>query len=248
VAIERPAKGTKQRRLAPADRRKHILEGAIAYFAEVGFDGSTRDLAERLGVKQPLLYRYFPSKDDLIREVYETVYIGRWRPEWVTLITDRNSPLRDRLIRFYEAYAEVQFERVWMRMFLFSGLRGLDINKRYVGFMEDRVLKRICAEIRHSFGLASVDDVPVQPEELAAFWIFHAGVFYYGLRREVYGASVHVGMEQFTELTIDSLLQSFPDVAKRAIAKYRATHRPAPRRVKRPGATVRRRRGVAAIP
>ena len=24
---------------------------------------------------QPLLYRYFPSKDDLIKEVYRTVYL-----------------------------------------------------------------------------------------------------------------------------------------------------------------------------
>jgi hypothetical protein len=35
----------------------------------------TRDLARRLGVTQPLLYRYFPSKDDLIKEVYRTVYL-----------------------------------------------------------------------------------------------------------------------------------------------------------------------------
>jgi hypothetical protein len=30
----------------------------------------------RLRVKQPLLYRYFPSKEDLIKEAYETVHIG----------------------------------------------------------------------------------------------------------------------------------------------------------------------------
>ena len=58
----------KRQRLPPAARRDHILKEAIQYFSEVGFDGGTRELAVRLGVKQPLLYRYFPSKEDLIKE------------------------------------------------------------------------------------------------------------------------------------------------------------------------------------
>ena len=244
VTIKQLESETRRQRLQPATRRKHILDEAIRYFAEVGFDGSTRELAERLGVKQPLLYRYFPSKEDLIKEVYEAVYIGRWRGEWDELIADRNVPLRERLIRFYESYAEVQFQPEWMRIFLFSGLRDLDINKRYVRFMEERVLKTICGEIRHTFALASVDLVPVQPQELAAFWIFHAGIFYYGLRRDIYGVPVHVEMERFTELTIDSLLLSLPAVARQAIADWAAyrRRRVRPGRPKKPDGRPRRSR------
>src|ERR1700710_2341335 len=78
------------RRLAPADRRRQIIEAAVSYFSEVGFDGATRALAERLGVTQPLIYRYFPSKDELIRAVYEEVYTGRWRDEWLELLGRRD--------------------------------------------------------------------------------------------------------------------------------------------------------------
>ena len=48
--------------------------------------GQTRELAQRLGVTQPLIYRYFPTKQDLIDRVYEEVFVGRWRPEWTDLI------------------------------------------------------------------------------------------------------------------------------------------------------------------
>src|SRR5258706_4872995 len=65
---------TKQKRLSPDDRRKEFVAKATEFFSEHGFGGGTRDLARRLGVTQPLLYRYFPSKDDLIKEVYRTVY------------------------------------------------------------------------------------------------------------------------------------------------------------------------------
>ncbi|MDP2330322.1 MAG: helix-turn-helix domain-containing protein, partial [Reyranella sp.] len=65
----------KQKRLSPDDRRREFVAKATEFFSEEGFDGGTRDLARRLGVTQPLLYRYFPSKDDLIKEVYRTVYL-----------------------------------------------------------------------------------------------------------------------------------------------------------------------------
>jgi AcrR family transcriptional regulator len=204
----------KRQRLPPGARRKCILSEAIQYFAEVGFDGGTRELAKRLGVKQPLLYRYFPSKDDLIKEVYEAVYVSRWRRDWETLISDRGLPLRTRLVEFYKAYAKIMFEPEWIRIYFFSGLKGLDINKRYVSFMEEHVLKRICEEIRFAYDMPSVLEVPVKPQELAAFWIFHGGVFYYGVRREVYGVPVQVDVDEFTELSVDSLLGGFPRIAR----------------------------------
>jgi len=91
----------KQRRLSSDDRRKEIVAKATEFFAEEGFGGGTRALARRLGVTQPLLYRYFPSKDDLIKEVYRTVYLDPLEIGWEKLLCDRSRPLRDRLQEFY---------------------------------------------------------------------------------------------------------------------------------------------------
>src|SRR5271155_643277 len=106
----------KQRRLSPDDRRKEFVAKATEFFAEEGFGGGTRDLARRLGVTQPLLYRYFPSKDDLIKEVYRTVFLDPFDAGWDDLLTDRSRPLRERLQEFYGAYTEVIFTRKWLRI------------------------------------------------------------------------------------------------------------------------------------
>jgi hypothetical protein len=46
---------TERQRLSPLIRRRHLIEEAFAYFAEVGLSGSTRGLAKRVGITQPLL-------------------------------------------------------------------------------------------------------------------------------------------------------------------------------------------------
>ena len=81
------------RRLEPQARREQILAGAVAYFAEVGFGGTTRDLASRIGITQALLYRYFASKADLMEAVFERVFLGRLSPRWGEEIRDRTQPL-----------------------------------------------------------------------------------------------------------------------------------------------------------
>lgn len=52
-----------------AATRKQLLDAAAALFAERGFDRTTvRDIADRAGVNQALLFRYFGSKDGLFAE------------------------------------------------------------------------------------------------------------------------------------------------------------------------------------
>ena len=82
------AKVSSTRRLSPEDREKQILEGAIKFFAEKGFSGQTRELALQLGITQPLLYRYFPSKRSLIERVFNEVYINKLDPVWSEALTD----------------------------------------------------------------------------------------------------------------------------------------------------------------
>ena len=119
-----------RRRLRPKERERQIVDGAIRYFAEVGFEGQTRELARRLNITQPFLFRYFPTKDDLIDRVYEEVYLSRWKDEWVDDLTDRTVSLEERLIRYYEDYVATIFGYEWIRIFMFSGLKGEPINQR----------------------------------------------------------------------------------------------------------------------
>jgi AcrR family transcriptional regulator len=53
-------------------RYREVLDAVAAVFAEKGYAGaSTRDIAERLGVRQASLYYYFPSKERALGAVCE---------------------------------------------------------------------------------------------------------------------------------------------------------------------------------
>ncbi len=178
-------RGRRQRRQS-AERRQEFIDQAVAFFAEEGFESSTRELARRLGVTQPLLYRYFPSKQDLIAAVYDEVYLGRWRDEWGDLLADRSRPLMDRLLEFYDTYTEAIFQRDWMRIFLFSGLKGEGIHGRYLRRVRGRIIEPIFREWRAETGR----DGPPTEREIEAVWTMHGGIFYYGVRTMVYEVPV----------------------------------------------------------
>ena len=182
-----PDETLKRKRLSSTARRQDFIDQAIEFFAEEGFESSTRGLAKKLGVTQPLLYRYFPSKDDLISEVYDAVYVNRWQPEWELLLRDRTHPLADRLNTFYDVYTDVIFNREWMRIYLFSGLKGVDINRRYMQLVRQRILEPILIEARVELGLP---DVPAKDCEVEFAWIMHGGIFYYGIRDLIYDSAI----------------------------------------------------------
>ena len=71
----------KRRNMRAADRERAILDEAIRFFAERGFEGQTRELAKRLGITHSAIYRHFPSKEALIERVYQEVYLSRWSPD-----------------------------------------------------------------------------------------------------------------------------------------------------------------------
>jgi AcrR family transcriptional regulator len=200
----------RKKRLSPQERRAEFIRKAALFFADEGFGGGTRDLARKLGVTQPLLYRYFPSKEDLIKEVYRAIYIDRWRPEWDAMLTDRSRPIRERLQTFYESYTDTIFSREWLRIYLFAGLKGIELNRLYVGFVEDRILSRIIAEYRDEAGLPPQIE-PAQAElELA--WVLHGGIFYYGVRKVIFEAPVMEQKSRFIANALDVFLEGISRV------------------------------------
>jgi AcrR family transcriptional regulator len=206
----------KQRRLSPDDRRKEFVAKATEFFSEEGFGGGTRDLARRLGVTQPLLYRYFPSKDDLIKEVYRTVYLEPIDPGWDKLLTDRSRSVRDRLQDFYAAYTTAIFTRRWLRIYLYSGLKGLDINRWYVGMVRDKILTRIVRECRHEAGLPAQSKPTAAELELT--WVFHSGIFYYGVRKYIYESPVLEDKEKMISDALDTFLAGYRQTFAKAVA------------------------------
>ncbi len=214
-----------KRRLAPADRRREILAKAIEYFAQVGFDGGTRELARHLGTTQPLLYRYFPTKDALIQEIYKAVFLDIWRPAWDDLLSDTARPLRDRMQQFYEEYMAAILTPQWIRIYFFAGLKGVTINVHYLAVVEERILKRIIREFHREMGLKV--PVDVAPEDLETAWTLQGGIFYYGVRKYVYGSPMHTSAEVVISQSLDVFCAGY-----RAVLEARTNQKSGtPRRV-----------------
>lgn len=202
VQETRDIAGRKRRRLDPAARRDLIVEEAVRYFAEVGFDGPTRDLARRAGVTQPLLYKYFASKADLMEAVFERVYLDRLSPGWPDLLADRSQPLRTRLTVFYRDYTRAIFTYEWMRIFMFAGLAGERLNRRYLEHVRDLLLKPILAELQEVSG---------RPPDVEDIWNLHGSLVYLGIRKFIYQLPVPDDVGPVIDRAIDRFLASFAD-------------------------------------
>jgi len=166
------------RRLDPTERRERIVAAAAGYFAEVGLGGTTRDLAQRAGITQALLYRYFASKDELVEAVFEHVFPGRLQAHWPGLLRDRGQALEARMIRFYREYTAAIFTYDWMRIFMWAGLAGEKLNRRYLGHVGERLLAPLAEEI--------AADGRFRPPGIEEIWALHGGIVYLGIRRFIY--------------------------------------------------------------
>lgn len=213
--------------MSPQDRERQIVTEAVRFFAEHGFGGQTRELARRIGITQPLLYRYFPNKGALIERVYQEVFLGRWNPLWEGLLGDRGQPLERRLVTFYQQYARAILTYDWTRIFLLAGLGGLDINARYLSLVRDRILRRILAEARHDMGLPPPESEPLTELELELAWGLHGSVFYSGIRRWIYGLEVPDNMDIAIEAKVAGFLEALPRVLARftLVGRRRAIRR-----------------------
>ncbi|HEY9214156.1 MAG TPA: TetR/AcrR family transcriptional regulator [Ancylobacter sp.] len=212
TALDTPVK-QRRSRIKPEERHREFVRKAVSLFSEVGFEAGTRELAQRLGVTQPLLYRYFPSKDDLIAAVYREIYVNRWKPEWREGLLDEAVPIRDRILSFYDDYTRTIFTPEWLRIYLFAGLRGVDINRLYTATVETEILKPIALATRKAFGRPDTD--PLQPEEVELFWTLQGGIFYYGVRKIVYRLEMQVDRETMLRNAVDTFLDGVASVLER---------------------------------
>ena len=147
----------------------------------------------------------------------------RWRPEWEGLILDRERPLKERLTTFYSAYADAVYDFVWVRIFVFSGLKGIDINGRYLAIIREKVLEPVCRELRHAQGLPDVDRIPLSEEEIELAWNLHGAFFYRAIRRYVYTMPVIASDEQAIANDVSIFVEGARKVQRQLIENGTAT-------------------------
>jgi AcrR family transcriptional regulator len=210
-------------RLSPKERERLIIEGALPYFAKVGFGGDMRGLAAHLGIGHPLLFKYFPTKESLIERVYQEVFVGRWNPYWETIISNRAVSLENRLSEVYRSYCRTVFHYEWIRLFMFAGLKHSGVNTRWLHFITEHLVKPICAEVRATFGLPDFSEVAVTEMEVELVLGISSRIVGFALRKFIYGTPVPKDLDPIINAEIEIFVSGskavVPKIVEMAAAK-----------------------------
>ena len=206
ATAETAGRAVRQTRMSPEVRRRQILEKAADFFGEYGLTAQTRALAAACGISQRLLYRYFPTKEALLDEVYRTTIVGPFKAVWFAELVDRQSPLEERLFRFYRDYFATIFSRRWLRLFMYSSLADVGMAPNYTSAIVLQLLETIIAEAAHEQKTTIPPDKDLQ-HEIA--WTLHGALSHYAIRRHLYGFPQPVAEDRVIAIHIAQFLGGF---------------------------------------
>lgn len=161
-------------RLDSDERRKAIVNAAVPLFARKGFAGATtRELAEAAGISEALLFKHFPSKQLLYREILRLGCEGdpaleklaALRPSTATLVCMTRFMVRRFLLGDEIERAELDSR---LRLVLHSFLEDADYARQLFETVSDRVVPLFEASLEAA--VAAGDVAPRAGSAKNLFW------------------------------------------------------------------------------
>ena len=115
-------------RLSSENRRRQLLENAVALFSKHGFSGTrTKDIAAACGVSEGILFRHFATKEDLYHAILDTHEAVAGKEKWLSemqAMADRRDDLgfiKCLLAQILKSFRE---DTEFHRLMLYAGLEG----------------------------------------------------------------------------------------------------------------------------
>ncbi len=195
------------KRLPAHERRGLILEEAAAFFAENGFSASTRDLADRLGVRQALLYKYFASKEALIEEVFKQVFSEDSESRSARAYGNNGAPIETKVHAFVLGMMD-SGDQLRLRLSLRAMLDG----HRQVGLLEPGVVasltRPLIAELRKAEGLPDLETKELVQAESDMILMLYGAVMFARIRDQFFSAGETVDTAARSEMFVKQFLHS----------------------------------------
>ena len=196
-------------------RVEKIIAGAAQFFSEHGLGGQTRELSNFLGIAQPLLYRYFPSKQALIHRIFEEFFENRWNSRWPALICNDALSIESRVRQFYSEYNKQLLTREWVRLFMYAELAGYGFGKKSLGRLVQEILIPLAIALRKHYGAPEPQDHEITAQEINLLLDLHGLVIYKSIRKHVYGIRSTVKWNAILDDLILHLQGTMPAVYRR---------------------------------
>lgn len=207
--------------LSRSQRVEQIIEGATKFFSEHGLSGQTRELSASLGIAQPLLYRYFPSKQALIDRIFLEAFENRWDDSWRDLILNEALPIEDRYAQFYIEFDKSILTREWVRLFMYAELGSYGYGKKIVDKLRKEIFFPLSTTLRHHYGFPSVQEAPTAKEEIELLLELHGVVLYNSIRKHVYELKTAMKIERIAENIVFYLDGAYPKVLQKLFPDHR---------------------------
>ncbi len=169
-------------RVSAEDRRQQILAAATELFARQGFEGTTtRQIAQRIGINEAIIFRHFPTKEDL----YWAIIDGKCRA------AGGPKRLQERLhasgddLAVFAALAERMLRRdtTMTRLLLFSALENHRLSQRFFRTHVAEYYEALADYIREAIEAGRFRSV----DPLLAARGFLGMVFYHFMIQELFG-------------------------------------------------------------
>ena len=193
------------------ERRAQILRAATTLFATQGFNGTTtREIADRVGVKETILFRLFASK----RELYWAVIDEKTRATSGHQSLERQLAFETDERKMFATIARDILERntkdsTLTRLLLFSGLEAHGLSERFFQTYIAEYYEVLAGYIRRRIRDGAYH--PVDPMLSARGFL--GMVFNYFLVQELFGAHRHHRFdfrhvsETLTDIWLDGMLK-----------------------------------------
>jgi len=146
--------GAAHPRMKREDRRKQLIEVAVKFFSEFGFQGtSTKSIAEAAGITEAVIYRHFATKKDLYSAILDYKLKQTGTPEWFGELHRLAAANEDQMLfrsvagKILDSYRQdPDFQRLMFRASLegheMSALLNAKIGLPFYEFLRDYVARR----------------------------------------------------------------------------------------------------------
>jgi AcrR family transcriptional regulator len=226
-------------RVPAPQRKRQIRDVATRLFSRQGFSGTTtRQIAETAGVTEALVFRHFPSKEELYWDVLEAKILEAAPVERIseTLRSGQGLEVFERVA--YEILELRVKDDTLSRLMLFSGLENHELAQRFFGMYVANYYDRLAEHIQ---GLMD-KGLLRRADPLLAARGFLGMVVYHSIIQDVFGGKhyrdypLDVASRQLTEIWLEGMrpqkhLASRKNVplngrapSKRAIKSARGRH------------------------
>src|SRR5215468_3133988 len=137
-------------RLSARDRRRQILDVASGIFARKGYQGATtREIAAEAGVNEALLFRHFPSKENLYWTMLEELCLAGGRRDRMKRILDEGgSDLHVFQAIARETLVRSARDRELTRLLWFTALENHELSVRFFNTFVAEYYEDLAAYIR----------------------------------------------------------------------------------------------------